>query len=79
MVINMKYFIFLCICVTLTSCGVQNNKRRFVPGAVARQVVFCTNPEECKQKLSADCPNGGVIHRGTPALQLEYSCHNNIN
>lgn len=62
----MKALVFLCM--LLTGCSVP-----FV-GQVAHQLVYCEEPAKCKAAAVQACPEGGTIHRISPALAVEFSC-----
>ena len=54
----------------LAGCSVQS-----VPEAPEVKARVCVEELSCKEELAKDCPNGGVLHRATPAVLLHYSCN----
>ena len=54
----------------LTGCSVQTASE--TSDIKAR---VCVEELSCKQELAKDCPNGGVLHKATPAVLLHYSCN----
>ena len=74
---KMKKILLFFICFFVLACSPQNKTKKFIPGQIARQVIFCSSPNECKTRLVADCPKGGIIHGAANALRLEYSCSSN--
>lgn len=64
--------IVLCMCVMLfAGCSVKDR----IVGEVAHQVVTCTDPEACKDRMVKECPHGGVLHSIKQAIEVEYSCN----
>lgn len=65
----MKYLIILCLIIA-SGCSAKT----FSVGEVSHQVVSCTNTDDCKTKMNKTCPEGGVLHKVSPSITVEYSC-----
>jgi hypothetical protein len=67
----MKYILMALIVATSAGCSAK----RLILGEVAHQVIVCTSNTDCKERLTKDCPKGGVLHGIKQAVEIEYSCN----
>lgn len=72
----MKMFV-ACVALSLLTCvGCSSTSApKAELGDIVHKTVTCADPVQCKLEMRNKCEKGGVIHKISPALHVEYSCN----